>query len=218
MVLAAVAGVAITTGCADAPEKVAGDAAPVGAATPTAPASPSASPRPSASASPSAVSSSSPVASREPSRSPSSAASVSVLGPTGLGRLKVGMTKKAALATGLVEASAEESRCDYWRLKADPTGGTLITASSARGIIAITVTGRIATPEGIRIGSTLAQVKRAYTDFTIRAVDAEGGFNGTGTTYAGTKDEYANVHYRFGFKDGKVGELGLEHDRQDCYE
>jgi hypothetical protein len=138
------------------------------------------------------------------------------LGPTGFGKVKIGMSVDEAAATGeLKKVDRVEEGCGYSALK---TANVKITHSTDRGVVYIPASGRTATPEGIRVGSTLAEVEEAYSDFNVRAIHAEGGFDGTGTAYAGNQDKHTIVHYRFDFRDSKVYQLGLEHDRQNCYE
>lgn len=137
-----------------------------------------------------------------------------MLGPRGLGKLKIGMTVKAADATGEIDASG--TGCGSAPLKSARDADVSVMYSD-RGLIYIPAYGRIATPEGIRIGSTLKQVKNAYADFIIHTIDEE-GFTGNGRAYAGREDGYDGVHYAFFFQDGKLDRLGLQHDEQNCYD
>ncbi|MBB4753249.1 hypothetical protein [Actinoplanes lobatus] len=207
LIIATAAGVAAAAGCAGSPQRLDGQASPAGAATPAPPSATTAAPAASPSATPSSAS---PKPSKT-SRTPTTA----VLGPTGFGKLSIGMSIKAAAATGEVDATG--TGCGSAPLKSANDADVTVVYSD-RGLLYIPAYGRVATPEGIRIGSTYAQVDRAYSDFILRAIDAEGGFNGSGTAFAGEKDGHEGVHYRFAFKDSKVVELALEHDDQNCYE
>jgi hypothetical protein len=203
-----VAGLALSSGCTGSPEQVGGQAAPAGAATPAASVTPSSARA--SSAAPSAV------ASVTPSRTSSSPKSpVLVLGPTSFGKLKIGMTAKAATATGEVDAPATD-RCGAAPLKSARSADVTVIYSSDKGLVAIPAYGRIATPQGARIGSTLQQVQKFHRDFAARDVDGDWVDSGTG--YAGWNDAYPGVHYRFDFQDGKVAGMSLEHDQQNCYE
>jgi hypothetical protein len=223
MVLVAAASVAVTTGCANSPQRLAGEASPVGAVTPARSASPAVSGRLSLSPAPSASLSSSPRTSKTstpPKKSSKPTVNrvigpANVLGPTGLGRLQIGMTKEAAEATGMVEAGEGSRDCGSWYLKPDVKGDAVVGWSS-RGVVSIPAYDRIATPEGIRIGSTLARVEEAYDDLTGTAADKDGGSWGDGPALAGQSDEYDNVHYRFLFVNGAVVKLILEHDQPRC--
>ncbi|MBO3740930.1 hypothetical protein [Actinoplanes flavus] len=204
----------LVTGCANAPQTVAGEAKPAGVA------SPSPSPSPSASSAKPA-SSPSPSSSSSPSSTKSAAL---VFGPTGVGKLKIGMSVEDAVATGeLKSPDLVAEGCGASEIRAAKSSEVKTTHSTDRGLIAIPAWGRIATPEGIHIGSTLAQVKAAYPDFEwrnieelpVEVLEATPG----GDAYAGWDDEYKNVHYRFRFDNkNKLTELGLEHDKQNCYE
>lgn len=218
LVLTAVSGMALTSACVNSPERVTGEAAPVGGVSPK-PSSARATP----SSAPGSAPPTSPVASPPTSPSPrSSTRPVLVLGPTGLGKLKIGMSPKAATATGEIDAPVPQSGCGAAVLTSANSDDVRVIYSAERGLVAIPAYGRIATPEGIRLGSTVAQVKAAYSDFVLRRIGEDDpvdiGNRGSGFAYAGQNDGYANVHYRFRFKNGKLTELGLEHDRQNCYE
>ncbi|MEV0902696.1 hypothetical protein [Actinoplanes sp. NPDC049802] len=210
LVLAVVAAVTLAAGCSDSPENVGGQAGPVGTAAPTFSPSSASSPSPSMTSAPAASPSST------PSSKPSRTSTALVLGPTGYGKVKIGMSLDEAAATGqLKTVDRVEEGCGYSKLK---TADVKIAHSTDRGVVYIPGEGRTATPEGIRVGSTLAQVKEAYSDFTIPDIAGMVEFEGDGAAYAGTKDKYTIVHYRFDFRDSKVFQLGLEHERQNCYE
>jgi hypothetical protein len=218
MVLVAAAGVAVATACTDPPRRVAGDAGPAGAptATPATSTSPSTSVtrRPSSGPATSAETSSPPVKPRKP-KAARVIGPARVLGPTGLGRLQIGMTTQTAEATGLVEAGEGDRDCGSWYLKPDVKGDA-VAGWSSRGVVSIAAYDRIATPEGIRIGSTLDQVETAYDDLTGVAAEKDGGSWGDGPALAGQEDEYTGVHYRFLFVNGAVVKLKLEHDQPAC--
>ena len=232
VVVAAVA-VAGLAGCARAPERLAGEAAPIGAASPAPPPSPAATARPSLSSTPSlsappssrpaspGATSPSATGTSTPTKKPGSArvtrviGPANVLGPTGLGKLQIGMTTTEAEATGMVEAGEGEGDCGSWYLKPAVNGDATVGWTS-RGVSSIPAYDRIATPEGIRIGSTLDQAERAYDDLSGVAADKDGGSWGDGPALAGQQDGHANVHYRFLFVNGAVVKLILEHDQPQC--
>jgi hypothetical protein len=227
LVLAAVSGVALTTACASSPEKVAGEAAPIGA---TSSAAASTSSAASTSTSPGAPKPRAPKSGEPQSGKPQSGTpkteapknTVLVLGPTSLGKLKIGMLPKAATATGEIDAPVPAQGCGSAALKSANSDDVKVTYSADRGLVAIPAYGRIATPEGIRIGSSMAQLKAAYPDLVRRITEegqpAEIGDRESGDAFAGKGDEYKGVHYRFQFLNGKLTELELEHDNQNCYE
>lgn len=241
MALVAAAGVAMTTACTDSPKRVAGEAGPAGATSRSPSLYPSVagslppsvagslspsvagSPSPVVTANPSAGSTTSPRPSKtsaSPKKSPKPTfhpviGPANVLGPTGLGWLQIGMTTQAAEATGMVVAGEGDSDCGSWYLKPD-TKGESVVGWSSRGVVSIAAYAGIATPEGIRIGSTLDQVEKAYHDLTGVAADKDGGSWGDGPALAGQEDGYGGVHYRFLFVDGAAVKLKLEHDQPSC--
>lgn len=216
-VLIMAGGVGLVGGCSG-PLQVAGEAAPEGVV----------------SRSPSVRASSAATVPTAPSPSPSSAPSASqrtpsvgedgksgsglVLGPTGLGELRIGMTRKKAVATGGLGA-VSDGDCGSANLKAAESGAYQVVFSEAEGLIYIPAFGDVATPEGIRLGSTPTRVQRAYPDFAARD-DANGLDNrtGTGLAYSGFNDEFPDVHYRFGFKNGKLTELAIVGEGHGCGE
>lgn len=222
MVLVATVGVALS-GCVNSPRQLAGEATPFGAASPIPSTIPTVAAAPSPSSSPSSRPPSPPGTSKtsippEKSSRPSFHRVIGpakVLGPTGLGKLQIGMTTKEAEATGMVEAGEGDRDCGSWYLKPDVKGGAQVGWSS-RGVISIAAYDQIATPEGIRIGSLLAQVEKAYDDLTGVAADKDGGSWGDGPALAGQEDTYGDVHYRFLFVNGAVVKMNLEHDRPKC--
>jgi hypothetical protein len=232
LVLAAVSGVALTTACASSPEKVAGEAAPIGASSSAAASTSSAA---STSTSPGKPKPGEPKSGEPKSGEPQSGEpqsgtpktdapknTVLVLGPTSLGKLKIGMLPKAATATGEIDAPVPAQGCGSAALKSANSDDVKVTYSADRGLVAIPAYGRIATPEGIRIGSSVAQLKAAYPDLVRRITEegqpAEIADRESGDAFAGKGDEYKGVHYRFRFLNGKLTELELEHDNQNCYE
>lgn len=225
---ATIAGLALLTGC-DAPvEHRAGAAAPVGAQAPgtsaAAPASTSPSTPPTTAAgSPTETNPPTATTSPEPTRGPTTrptptrTATALVLGPTSLGRLTIGMTVAQARATDMIVSyRGSAGSCGYSRLRSAPADGGTVTHSPRKGIIAIAAYGAIRTPEGIKLGSSLEQVRDAYADFSANPED-DPTSDGTGRSVAGTRDG-DHVHYRITFRNYRVAELELEHDEQDCYE
>jgi hypothetical protein len=222
MVVAAVAGVALA-GCANGPQRLTGEAAPAGGASPSPSTPATATARPSVSSAPSSGPPASPSTART-SAPPKQSGSgkvvrvigpANVLGPTGLGKLQIGMTRAEAETSGMVELAEGDRDCGSWYLKPDVNGDAIVKWS-ARGVVSVAAYDRIATPEGIRIGSTLDQAEKAYDDLTGVAADKDGGSWGDGPALAGQGDRYPNVHYRFLFVGGSVIKMSLEHDQPRC--
>ncbi|MBW6438370.1 hypothetical protein KZ829_32065 [Actinoplanes hulinensis] len=185
------------TGCAASPEQVGGVAAPVGAAVPTTAADTSAS---------------------EPN-----AASL-VLGPDGLGTLELGMTRTEALATGkIVKQSAavlaewqevNEGCVPEFRLKGSQSESGWVWYQASDGLAVIPAPNGVATPEGIKVGSTLDDVRRAYP----KAVD-DSLLEDTGRVMVKAPGN-RQVAYRIQMDDNsrKVASLTLQLTFQECYE
>jgi hypothetical protein len=105
-----------------------------------------------------------------------------VLGPAGVGPLLLGMTHKEVANTGTATATVG-SRHDGWsrrcrvlhfrprhlgRVPGDTANGTV---SARQGLEQIYATGRMITPQGIRIGSTVREVRAAYHRPLVSAGD-----------------------------------------------
>ncbi|MFI7430368.1 hypothetical protein ACIBPB_25530 [Micromonospora sp. NPDC049836] len=153
-----------------------------------------------------------------PAPAPADAAAPStVLGPDGLGALKLGMSKKAAEATGLITAFANPdpsvaSDCPARAKLKDEKG--LVWWSTRLGVAAIEVPEGIRTAEGIGVGSTRDSVGRAYP--TWRGIDGTPP-NDTGhgrVPVSGNPDAV----YRIDVQDGTVRSVTLQLAHQDCYE
>jgi hypothetical protein len=139
--------------------------------------------------------------------------SAPVLGPTGLGALQLGMSREQAQATGLVQPFRNEPNSDQclWRseLTDAPVGTGLVLHSETLGIATIDAYAGVHTPEGISIGSSLADVKAAYPGFEAHGESGHTGVGVPGNDQAG---------YRIAYADSKVVELTLQYSNQGCYE
>ena len=198
-VLSAVIGLALAAGCTSGVQRVEAEAAPAGvAASPSAVPPPATSPTP-APSSPGPGTASKPVPGRPKLE----------LGPSGLGTLKLGMTAEQALATGMVVTDKETVEpgvvCgSAFRLRGVPYPGGNVLYATHLGIAIIPAYGRVATPEKIRIGSSVAAVRKAYPDWR------DGGFaDAPGDSKAA---------YRFDTDGGKVTgiELLLKSQGKNC--
>ena len=159
-----------------------------------------------------------PTTSSEPTPAPASTdpePAALVLGPDGLGSLKLGMSISEAEATGMVEPwdkgwpTAVGCR-PLFRLGDDPAGTSAVWYSDTFGIAAIHLEEGVQTAEGITIGSPLAAVEQAYPGWdhsyhVLRGVAPVPG--------------HSELVYRIAFsKGGNVTELSLQYYHQDCYE
>jgi hypothetical protein len=197
----------VATGCGAGPQRLDGEAQPAGAAsTGPAPYTQTAAPSPvapsTATTSPAsrpATGPATPTATRRTTRPPV------VLGPDGFGALKLGMSRSEAEATGMISGYRIEdfgANCGISKLRG--TDSTVFFTPGL-GVSSIDAAPGVRTPEGIRLGSTMSAVQRAYPDWEL----AVGGGD-TGWGWAG--------HYRIDVKNGKVTYLTLATEGQRCVE
>ncbi|WP_299955037.1 hypothetical protein [uncultured Modestobacter sp.] len=144
---------------------------------------------------------------------PAGGAAAVVLGPEGLGSLRLGMSREQAETTGLVEPFRDEypgETCS-WRaaLAGAPAGEALVLHSENLGVATIDAYPGVRTPEGVGIGSSLAAVQDAYPSFQLHGEFGRGQVGVPGSDRA---------VYRIAFVDGAVAELTLQYFDQDCYE
>lgn len=138
-----------------------------------------------------------------------------VLGPDGLGPLKLGMSPSEAEATGMVRPWGEDWPDTFgcrplFRLGDDPAGTSAVWWSDALGVAAIHLEEGVQTPEGIMIGSPLAEVEQAYPGWDHSYHVQRGVAPVTGR---------ADQTYRIAFSEGgKVTELTLQYAMHGCYE
>ncbi|MET7420388.1 hypothetical protein [Dactylosporangium sp. NPDC005555] len=176
-------------GCAASPERRGGDAEPAGsaAAPTTSPAAPATPITPSTAVSTAATTNSATL----------------VLGPRGYGALRLGMTKQQAVATGLLSEFADYA-CPAAFLKGLPSGDGRVVVSPEIGVVFIAAPEKVATPEGVRIGTSGAVMRGKYPTWKVVQSD--------GTTYA---SGFAKVpgndkaEYWMWTKDDKVTALAL---------
>jgi hypothetical protein len=215
VVVAAVAGLAILTGCGGQPQRLDGAATPVGAVhgtTAAAGAGPSAAGAVSVKASQSAQDGDSESAQAGDSERSAGGGSALVLGPDGVGDLKLGMSLQAALGTGLLtgKSAVDPGGCDAgYRLKS--TANSVIWFSADKKIIAIGA--EAATPEGITVGSSRADVKRAYPKYN-QVSDPE-PMDGRGLAAVPGNSK---AQFRIMIEDDKVTSVTLQSTEQGCYE
>ena len=136
-----------------------------------------------------------------------------VLGPNGLGPLLLGMSLGEAKATGLVDhIDAPSQGCSNGLLTGEHTRQeeAALFVSARLGVAAIYAYGDIATPEGIKLGSTYDQVHAAYPGW--RGIE---GKQGHGLVAVPSN---SNAKYRIDISGGHVVELDIQLTDQDCYE
>ncbi|MFJ6165629.1 hypothetical protein ACIQH6_10965 [Micromonospora orduensis] len=197
-------------GACASPTHRSGDAAPAGSpeqttAAPTAPTTGTPTAPPPTSATP-------PSPSARPSSSATGAPSL-VLGPKGLGSLRLGMSRQQATATGMLRPfSTNTQGCAATHLRSAPAGKGYVLFSSTLGIATIDAYGSIRTPEGVRIGTSSADMLRIYPAWKPADGDAT---NGRGFAKTPGNDKAV---YRIAMRNGTVTELTLQYSNQNCYE
>jgi hypothetical protein len=170
---------------------------------------------PSASAHPSASSSPSKTATK------SKTAILDKLGPSGVGTLSLGLAKAEASATGIVTGvSGTAGTCGQsgdGRLiasqpaSAEDLDGKLFFSVNTGKLVMISANSTIVTPEGIHLGSSPAQVKKAYPSWKGDESANQGlGF----VTVPGNN----RAIYRIYVDGVHVTELSLQSVDQDCAE
>jgi hypothetical protein len=151
------------------------------------------------------------------SPSPVGQAAPQVLGPDGLGPLKLGMTQEQASATGLVDRWPAGTDCELNTfLKAAPGDGNggRVYLDDKRGVQIIEGYPGIRTPEGVGIGTSRAELFKAYPSWrNVSEEDPHADGRGLVVVPGNSK-----AHYRIVTEGGKVTELTLQYRDQTCYE
>jgi hypothetical protein len=135
-----------------------------------------------------------------------------VLGPTGIGGLRLGQSLVDAMATemlgGLVAVAAG---CARYRLKVDgPVEGNYVLLSSDEKVQSF-VSDSVRTPEGVGPGATVPQVRAAYPALDETDVDASGR-----ATVPVPGVPRAIYGFSFDGEDNTVGQVVLEREEHSC--
>jgi len=136
-----------------------------------------------------------------------------VLGPFGWGPVTTGMDPTAAAATGIfTDTPPPAGTCAQWNaVLATPLESAVVSPTIGVAALIARSDAQVHTPEGVRIGSTAAQVHQAYPSFDVADVETP---NGPVIAVPGNQ----KAGYRLGFDGaGKVSYLTLESVEQDCY-
>jgi hypothetical protein len=85
------------------------------------------------------------------------------LGPTGISKLRLGMSERQAAATGEATLSEDQNSPDRAKCSLQKVNGFTIHFARAHGIVGLAgPPQRTRTPEGIRAGSSVADITAAY--------------------------------------------------------
>ncbi|WP_208467148.1 hypothetical protein [Actinoplanes flavus] len=208
----AVTGLTLISGCHRPPTRVDGPAVPVGAAPPSSAATPS--PTPSRIASLSVSLSVVRPSPTEPAVASSRPKPLDlVLGPDGAGPLKLGMTLKQALATGVVSkvgSTGDTCSGDYW-LETDD-GNAQLHFKGGHGLVAISAYWGTRTVEGIEFNSSYAEVLEAYPDFAM-VIGGNAEFAYGEVDVPGNRDATYNIRVQHNLVD----RIDLEMRGEACY-
>lgn len=140
-----------------------------------------------------------------------------------IGPLKIGMSLRAAKATGLIVVNsgpgapgADSCVSAHWKGQSDHAW---MVFNGKYGLRALDSFGDQKTPEGIRRDSTLAAVRRAYPHLTWRVdgYDIPDRKRTDGDVLADVV-KGDGAHYRINIQKSKVTDVQLESDRTGCYE
>lgn len=87
-----------------------------------------------------------------------------VLGPAGIGKLRLGMSEKEAAATGQVTDYSATEWKDGTKCASQTVDGVNVGFSRHHGLAVITVAGGARTPQGVGAGASVDQVAAAYRE------------------------------------------------------
>jgi len=133
-----------------------------------------------------------------------------VLGPSGLGALRLGMTRAQAEGTGLIEGYEVADYLAHCGISQVKGTDAEVFIDPDRGVSSITLYGAVRTPEGIRLGSSLEAVREAYPEWDFAVGDSDSGDGGV------RAPGNSRARYGIDITDGKVSHLALVSAGQRC--
>jgi hypothetical protein len=199
---------ALTAGCGSSTHKLGGDAAPAGG--------------PSASASPSWTPSQPATTTPTTGGTVNAPPAPTVLGPTGFGALKLGMTEQQAEATGTIKPFKTVQLSDVCtkssNLDGAPSGQGTVLLNKNLGVAIIAAYPGVRTHEGLKIGDSLATAQRIYPNADV-PWSALGQPNRAINHALVQVPGNSKAYYRIGISDaGKVDGIALQLMDQGCHE
>jgi hypothetical protein len=168
-------------------------------------------------ASPTSTGSTSPAGTSSAGTSPAGTSSPSepaalVLGPTGIGALKLGMSADEVTASGAVGKINYLSDTDDCGSASshDPVGAYSLWVSRTKGLVGIVAIGAAPhTPEGVGQGATMAAVKKAYP--------AAKPVSGSGNQLQSAVPGNSAAFYQFDLIGGTTAQVILALKTQACF-
>lgn len=141
-------------------------------------------------------------------------ADAATIGPDGFGKVKLGASATEVAAAGLKveDATSGDKACPKVANIKQPDGWTTdVVISTKDGVSAIGAAGEMHTPEGIKVGSPLADVKKAYPQ-----LKNPGGFPDYDGVNLAAVTGNSKATYRISINNGKVFTLNLVLIDTDC--
>lgn len=139
------------------------------------------------------------------------------VGPKAYKTLRLGMSKRRAVATGLITDPQRIGRCTWYYLersegRQNPGDGVVV--SPTRGVVNIPGTQRTHTPEGIRMGSVdnhrgslVRRIEHEYPDYSVDK-------SGPTPIYTAPTPRNRSAHYTFAIgEDHRVKDFTLTRNR-----
>ncbi|MDR6321503.1 hypothetical protein [Actinoplanes couchii] len=143
-----------------------------------------------------------------------------VLGPDGLGGLKLGTPMAVAVESGLLAVdslSAARMVCnDEYKVAAAGSAESPVVFDIHRVLVSLVAFPGVATPEGDGLGSSVTAVRKAYPDLQMVPESDFGAASGGSWGFVSVPGN-DRAGYYFGVLDDRVARIKLQLDRTDCH-